>query len=132
PLAPQDLFHPVRLRAGGVEPEADPPGALAVVAAVALDERLVVVGDAEVARVEEDGAIARAAAQLLGHRQGLGVRRDLHGRWIALEHDPLRADADREEALPLVLAEHLEAVDAPAQEDRPAMEQPEGPGNVLR
>src|SRR6185369_638538 len=47
-LLAEDLLHPVRLGAGRVEPEGHAAGPFTVMAAVAFDERLVVVGDAEV------------------------------------------------------------------------------------
>ena len=89
--------------------------------AVPLDERLVVVGDAEVAGVEED----RVPRELRRPLERLGARRDLGGQEIARELDPLGIDADLEQPPALVLPQHLEAVHPPAQRHRPAVEEPE-------
>jgi len=119
----QRRLHPIGLGARGVEPKPHAAGALAVVPAVALNESLVVVGDAEVPRVEQQ----RLAGQLGRRRQRFGPRRHRHRRRVALEHDPRRRDPLRQEALALVLPQHLEAVDASAQRHRPAVEDGERP-----
>jgi hypothetical protein len=90
-------------------------------ATIPFDERLVVVGDAKVAGIEQD----RMLRQLRGPRERRGAGRDLDRRGVALELDPPGGDADREQALPLILPQHLEAVDPPSQRQRPAQEEPE-------
>ncbi|PYQ56622.1 MAG: hypothetical protein DMF53_25030 [Acidobacteria bacterium] len=90
-------------------------------AAVAFDEGLVVVGDAEVAGVEED----RVPVELRRPVERRGARRDLDRRGVAFEDDPSGLDADREQPLPLVLSQDLEAVHPAAQRHGPAIEEPE-------
>ena len=86
-----------------------------MVALVALDERLVVVRDPVVSRVEED-ELPRQFSRPFERRR---VGSDLHRRRVALEMDPLRRDTDLLKPPPLVLAQHLEPIHPPPQHDRP-------------
>ena len=86
---------------------------------VALDEGPDVVGDAPVARVQQD----RMAADRLRHGQRRLEAGDTDGGRVALEDDPVARDADRLEPAHLVEAQHLEPVDPAAQEAREMADQ---------
>src|SRR5260370_40436285 len=77
---------------------------------IPFDEGVDLMGDAPVSGIEQDDT----TFQLYGNRQGYLIAGEVDWRRIPYYRDALSSDADRFEALTLIVAQRLNTVDTPS------------------